>query len=64
MVTALDDRRATLVRRIRWAVAATIAYNVVEAAVALRAGHAASSTALIGFGLDSLVEVASAAAVG
>jgi divalent metal cation (Fe/Co/Zn/Cd) transporter len=44
-------------------VAATIAYNLIEAAVAIGAGSAASSTALIGFGLDSLIEVSSAAAV-
>ncbi|MBM7774878.1 divalent metal cation (Fe/Co/Zn/Cd) transporter [Actinokineospora baliensis] len=43
--------------------AATIAYNVVEAVVALSAGAVASSTALLGFGLDSIIEVASAAAV-
>ncbi|QAY63949.1 hypothetical protein ET495_12740 [Xylanimonas allomyrinae] len=58
-----DARRTTLHRRVRWIVAATIAYNVVEAAVALGAGHVASSTALVGFGLDSVIEVASAAAV-
>ena len=56
-------RRATLRRRIRLLVAATITYNVMEAAVAITAGTAASSAALIGFGLDSVVEVASAAAV-
>ncbi|MEV6693573.1 cation transporter [Micromonospora sp. NPDC051196] len=56
-------RRAVLIRRIRWLVAATITYNVVEAIVAIVAGTIASSTALIGFGLDSIVEVASAAAV-
>ncbi|MFJ4720494.1 cation transporter [Streptomyces luteogriseus] len=44
-------------------VAATITYNVVEAVVALTAGSVASSTALIGFGLDSVIEVSSAAAV-
>jgi divalent metal cation (Fe/Co/Zn/Cd) transporter len=44
-------------------VAATITYNIIEAAVAISAGAVASSTALIGFGLDSLIEVASAAAV-
>lgn len=43
--------------------ATTITYNVIEAAVALTAGALASSAALIGFGLDSLIEVASAAAV-
>ncbi|RJL35472.1 cation transporter [Bailinhaonella thermotolerans] len=56
-------RRAVLRRRVRLLVAATIAYNVIEAAVALTAGAVASSAALIGFGLDSVVEVASAAAV-
>jgi divalent metal cation (Fe/Co/Zn/Cd) transporter len=57
------ERRAALRRRIRLLVAATITYNVVEAVVAISAGAVASSTALIGFGLDSVVEVASAAAV-
>ncbi|MCK8435880.1 cation transporter [Streptomyces sp. D2-8] len=56
-------RRDTLTRRIRLLVAATITYNVVEAIVALIAGTVASSTALIGFGLDSVIEVSSAAAV-
>jgi divalent metal cation (Fe/Co/Zn/Cd) transporter len=56
-------RRTLLARRIRWFVAATITYNVIEAVVALFAGVQASSTALIGFGLDSVVEVSSAAAV-
>lgn len=56
-------RHDLLARRIRLFVAATIAYNVVESAVALTAGVRASSTALVGFGLDSLVEVSSAAAV-
>ncbi|QXV62864.1 cobalt transporter [Amycolatopsis sp. TNS106] len=57
------DRRAVLSRRVRLLVAATITYNVVEAVVAISAGTIASSTALIGFGLDSVIEVASAAAV-
>ncbi|MFD6638153.1 cation transporter [Micromonospora chalcea] len=56
-------RRALLTRRVRLLVAATITYNVIEAVVAIGAGTVASSTALIGFGLDSVVEVASAAAV-
>lgn len=56
-------RRAVLRRRVRLLVAATISYNVVEAVIAIVAGTAASSTALIGFGLDSVVEVGSAAAV-
>ncbi len=57
------DRRVVLSRRIRLLVAATITYNVVEAVVAIAAGTVASSTALIGFGLDSVIEVASATAV-
>ena len=56
-------RRAALTRRVRLLVAATITYNVVEAIVAITAGRIASSTALIGFGLDSAIEVASATAV-
>ncbi|WP_258058929.1 cation transporter [Arthrobacter sp. B1805] len=56
-------RRLLLSRRIRLLVALTIGYNVVEAVVALSAGTIASSSALIGFGLDSIVEVLSATAV-
>ncbi len=61
--TPAAARRAQLARRIRLLVAATITYNLIEAAVALTEGARASSTALIGFGLDSLVEVSSAAAI-
>lgn len=60
---AQSARRATLARRVRLLVAATITYNVIEAVVAITAGTIASSTALIGFGLDSVIEVSSAAAV-
>jgi divalent metal cation (Fe/Co/Zn/Cd) transporter len=56
-------RKRILQRRIRIIVSLTIAYNLVEAVVALAAGSVASSAALIGFGLDSVVEVLSAAAV-
>lgn len=59
----LPARRVILQRRIRLVVAITITYNVVEAIIALAAGSVASSAALIGFGLDSVVEVLSAAAV-
>jgi len=57
------ERRQLLQRRIRLIVGATIAYNVVEAVVAITAGSIASSAALIAFGLDSVIEVLSAAAV-
>ena len=64
MTTILrPERRAVLTRRIRLLVAITITYNVIEAVIAVAAGHAASSVALIGFGLDSVIEVSSAAAV-
>ena len=56
-------RRDALTRRIRLLVTATITYNVFEAIVAVTAGTLASSTALVGFGLDSVIEVSSAAAV-
>ncbi|HVV14637.1 cation transporter [Amycolatopsis sp.] len=59
----MTSRESRLSRRVRLLVAATITYNVVEAVVAITAGSSASSTALIGFGLDSVIEVASAAAV-
>jgi len=57
------DRRAILARRSRLLVAATITYNIAEAVIAITAGTVASSIALIGFGLDSVIEVSSAAAV-
>ncbi len=64
MSTAVDPtRRTVLERRVRRVVAATIGYNVAEAVVALAAGTVASSAALVGFGLDSVVEVLSAVAV-
>lgn len=60
---SLMTRRELLARRIRLLVAAAITYNVIEAVVALAEGTRVSSSALIGFGLDSVIEVASAAAV-
>lgn len=58
-----EERRARLHRRVRLIVAFTIGYNVIEAIVALSAGAMASSAALIGFGLDSVIEVLSAVAI-
>ncbi|HEX2251707.1 MAG TPA: cation transporter [Thermoanaerobaculia bacterium] len=43
-----------------WLVLGTMAYNLVEAGVALAAGVAAESIALVGFGLDSIIELAAA----
>jgi divalent metal cation (Fe/Co/Zn/Cd) transporter len=56
-------RADVLARRIRLLVAATITYNIVEAVIALAEGSRVSSSALVGFGLDSVIEVSSAAAV-
>jgi divalent metal cation (Fe/Co/Zn/Cd) transporter len=56
-------RREVLARRVRWFVKATICYNVVEAVVGIAAGSLADSTALVAFGIDSVIEVSSAAAV-
>ncbi|MEO6790883.1 MAG: cation transporter, partial [Ornithinibacter sp.] len=38
---------------------ASVTYNIVEAAIAISAGLVAGSVALVGFGLDSIVEVSS-----
>lgn len=62
-MTDLAARRALLTRRVRLLVGATITYNLIEAAIALAAGAVATSSALVGFGLDSLIEVGSAATV-
>lgn len=43
-----------------WLVTATLAYNVIEAVIALASGAAAGSIALVGFGLDSGIEVVAA----
>jgi divalent metal cation (Fe/Co/Zn/Cd) transporter len=66
MLLTLDvtqERRRVLIRRVRLLVTATIVYNLIEAVIAISAGTIASSGALIGFGLDSIIEVSSAAAV-
>lgn len=54
---AADRRR--LGRRAQVLAAASVAYNLVEAVIALSAGLVAGSIALVGFGLDSTVEVSS-----
>lgn len=51
--------RARLGRRAQWLAGASVFYNSIEAIASIAAGAAASSIALIGFGLDSLVEMSS-----
>ena len=52
-----DMDRAALVRRGIWLSYATIAYNSLEAIGSLIAGFLAGSVALVGFGVDSVIEV-------
>ena len=53
------ERRGTLGRRAQQLAGASVVYNLVESAVAITAGAVAGSVALVGFGLDSVVEVSS-----
>jgi divalent metal cation (Fe/Co/Zn/Cd) transporter len=57
VVTEEDRRRYG--RRARVLAGASVTYNVVEAVIAVTAGLVAGSIALVGFGLDSIVEVSS-----
>lgn len=56
--TDLEQRRI-LSRRAQLLAAASVSYNVLEAIIAITAGVVAGSVALVGFGLDSVVEVSS-----
>lgn len=60
-MTAIDaadlTRLRTRARQLAWL---TVVWNFIEAVVAIAAGAAAGSAALVGFGLDSTIEVASA----
>jgi divalent metal cation (Fe/Co/Zn/Cd) transporter len=53
-----DWRRVAL-----WLVVATMGYNIAEGVIAIWAGIRAESIALVGFGLDSYIECAAAAAL-
>jgi divalent metal cation (Fe/Co/Zn/Cd) transporter len=58
VATSTADRHR-LGRRAQLLAGASVAYNLVEAVVAVIAGTVAGSVALIGFGLDSVVEMSS-----
>ena len=62
MTGALLDRPAA-VARARALNRFSLAWNVIEAGVALAAGIAAGSISLVGFGLDSVVEVSASVAL-
>ncbi|TFV64583.1 hypothetical protein E4P41_01045 [Geodermatophilus sp. DF01-2] len=51
--------RSRLGRRAQLLAGASVTYNLLEAAIAVSAGVVAGSVALVGFGLDSVVEVSS-----
>jgi divalent metal cation (Fe/Co/Zn/Cd) transporter len=53
------DEKRRLGRRAQLLAAASVGYNLVEAVIAITAGLVAGSVALVGFGLDSVVEVSS-----
>ncbi|SDY85622.1 Cation efflux family protein [Modestobacter sp. DSM 44400] len=53
------EERTRLGRRAQVLAGASVTYNVVEAVIAVTAGLTAGSVALVGFGLDSVVEVSS-----
>jgi divalent metal cation (Fe/Co/Zn/Cd) transporter len=54
-----SGRQRVLAHRAQLLAGASVLYNIVEGIVALAAGTVASSSALVSFGLDSAVEVAS-----
>lgn len=58
-ITLTSDERKKLGRRAQMLAGTSVTYNAVEAVFAIGAGVAASSIALIGFGLDSIVEMSS-----
>jgi cation diffusion facilitator family transporter len=58
----MADRSSTLNRAL-WLERLTIAWNVAEALIAIGAGWLAGSIALVGFGLDSIIETVAAVAL-
>jgi divalent metal cation (Fe/Co/Zn/Cd) transporter len=62
-LTALSPARPTLVRRAIFVEIAVISYNLFEGAISVVAGFIAGSVALVGFGLDSAIEVSASVAV-
>jgi divalent metal cation (Fe/Co/Zn/Cd) transporter len=57
--TTEPDERRRLSRRAQLLAGASVTYNLIEAVIAITAGLVAGSVALVGFGLDSVVEVSS-----
>jgi divalent metal cation (Fe/Co/Zn/Cd) transporter len=60
MTTSVTVRRGQLLRRAWWLALFTVVWNLAEGGVAMAAAALAGSRALLGFGVDSFVESASA----
>lgn len=58
-VSVDSEERRHLGRRAQLLAATSVTYNLFEAVIAISAGLVAGSVALVGFGLDSVVEVSS-----
>jgi divalent metal cation (Fe/Co/Zn/Cd) transporter len=63
IIEPINGERNGLVRRARTLSMLSIGWMTVEAGVAIAAALAAGSVALLGFGLDSLIELASASTI-
>ena len=63
MSTATVSERSRLLARGIWLEVMTIAWNAIEALVAIGAGIVSGSVALVGFGLDSIIESISGVAL-
>lgn len=62
-IISIRTERETLVRRGRKLAYMTIGWNSLEAIIAVGAGIIAGSIALVGFGVDSIIEVSSGAII-
>jgi divalent metal cation (Fe/Co/Zn/Cd) transporter len=62
MTLATSSERRSVVRRGQWLTWATLLYNSLEALLSIGAGAAAGSVALLGFGIDSVIELTAGSA--
>jgi divalent metal cation (Fe/Co/Zn/Cd) transporter len=62
MTASIAAERQSAVRRGQWLTWATLLYNSLEAALSIGAGVVAGSVALVGFGVDSVIELTASGA--
>ena len=62
MTAVAGFERHRIVRRGQWLTWATLGYNILEAVLSVGAGVMAGSVALVGFGVDSAIEVSASIA--